>query len=116
MFRKIAKKILTKSPKTYTSIHAANFERTHKQDFSKFDEREKELLLDVQKNGYTVIRNFFDNELCQACINDMDMMFETKKEFVHKSEYADSRIFGAEDEGFSLSYHIEATSAVVAYC
>ena len=63
MFRKIAKKILTKSPKTYTSIHAANFERTHKQDFSKFDEREKELLLDVQKNGYTVIRNFFDNEL-----------------------------------------------------
>lgn len=26
------------------------------------------------------------------------------------------RIFGAEDEGFSLSYHIEATSAVVAYC
>ena len=97
MFRKIAKKILTKSPKTYTSIHAANFERTHKQDFSNFDEREKELLLDVQKNGYTVIRNFFDNELCQACINDMDMMFETKKEFVHKSEYADSRIFGAED-------------------
>ena len=26
------------------------------------------------------------------------------------------RIFGAEDEGFSLSYHVEATSAVVAYC
>ena len=27
----------------------------------------------------------------------MDWMFENKKEFVHSSDYADSRIFGAEE-------------------
>jgi len=41
MFRKIVKKILTKSPKAYTAIHTANFERTHRQDFSKLDKKEK---------------------------------------------------------------------------
>ena len=41
--------------------------------------------------------DFFDKEVCDACIKDMDWMYENKKEFVHKSEYADHRIFGAEE-------------------
>ena len=97
MFRKIAKKILTKSPKTYTAIHQANFERKHKQNFSNLNEKEKELLLEIKKNGYMVIPDFFDKKTCDACIKDMDWMYENKKEFVHKSEYADHRIFGAEE-------------------
>jgi len=96
MFRKIAKKILTKSPKLYTAIHTANFERTHRQNFSKLDKKEKDILMEVKKNGYTVIPDFFDKDQCNACIKDMDWMFENKKEFVQESEYADSRIFGAE--------------------
>ena len=97
MFRKIAKKILTKSPKTYTAIHTANFERTHKQDFSKLEKNEKELLEEIQKNGYVVIEDFFDKEFCQQCIKEMDLMYKNKKEFVHEDNYGDSRIFGAED-------------------
>lgn len=96
MFRKIAKSILTKSPKAYTAIHTANFERTHRQNFSKLDKKEKDILMEVKKNGYTVIPDFFDKDQCNACIKDMDWMFENKKEFVQESEYADSRIFGAE--------------------
>ena len=93
MFRKIAKKILTKSPKTYTAIHTANFERTHKQDFSKLEKNEKELLEEIQKNGYVVIEDFFDKEFCQQCIEEMDLMYKNKKEFVHEDNYGDSRIF-----------------------
>ena len=97
MFRKIAKKILTKSPKAYTAIHTANFERNHKQDFSNLNEEEQKLLLQIQQNGYVVIADFIDKKSCESCINDMDWMFENKKEFVHQSDYADSRIFGAEE-------------------
>ena len=95
MFRKIAKKILTKSPKAYTAVHTANFERSHKQDFSKLNEKEKQLLLEVQKNGYAVIPNFFDKEQCQKCIDDIDKMMKDNKEFVQTQE--DLRIFGAEE-------------------
>lgn len=96
-FRKLAKKILTKSPKIYTAIHSLNFELRHKQNFSKLEDKEKKLLLKVQKNGYTVIPNFFDDETCKKCIVDIDWMFENKKEFVHKTDYEDYRILGAED-------------------
>ena len=97
MFRKIAKKILTKSPKTYTAVHTANFERTHKQDFSELDENERELLEEIKKNGFIVMPEFFDKEFCQACMKEMDQMYENKKEFVHEDDYGDSRIFGAEE-------------------
>ena len=96
MFRKIAKKILTKSPKTYTAIHTTKFERSHKQDFTKLDKKLRDILLEIKENGYVVIPNFFNKEQCKSCIKDMDWMFENKKEFVQESEYADSRIFGAE--------------------
>tara|TARA_B110000263_G_C15269022_1_gene492523 strand:- start:29 stop:874 length:846 start_codon:yes stop_codon:yes gene_type:complete len=97
MFRKIAKKILTKSPKTYTAIHQANFQRKHKQNFSTLNEQEKKILLEINKNGYMVINDFLNKEICDACVKDMDWMFENKKEFVHSTDYADHRIFGAED-------------------
>ena len=95
MFRKIAKKILTKSPKAYTAFHNNNFERTHKQDFSKLDKKSMDILLEVKKNGYVVISNFFNKEQCQKCIDDIDDMFKNNKEFVQKQE--DLRIFGAEE-------------------
>jgi len=97
LFRKIAKKILTKSPKAYAAVHTANFERNHKQDFSFLNEKEQKLLFEIQKNGFVVISDFFDKKSCDDCIQDMDWMFENKKEFVHQSDYADSRIFGAEE-------------------
>ena len=97
MFRKIAKKILTKSPKAYTAVHTANFERNHKQDFSLLNQKEQKLLFEIRQNGYVVISDFFDKNSCASCVKDMDWMFENKKEFVHSSDYADSRIFGAEE-------------------
>jgi len=97
LFRKIAKKILTKSPKAYTAVHTANFERNHKQDFSYLNQEEQKLLFEIQQNGYVVIPDFFDKNSCESCVKDMDWMFENKKEFVHSSDYADSRIFGAEE-------------------
>jgi ectoine hydroxylase-related dioxygenase (phytanoyl-CoA dioxygenase family) len=103
MFRKIAKKILTKSPKTYTAIHEANFQRKHKQDFSNLNENEKSILSQINQNGYVVINDFMDKKICDNCIQDMDWMFENKKEFVHSSDYADHRIFGAEDLSKNIS-------------
>jgi ectoine hydroxylase-related dioxygenase (phytanoyl-CoA dioxygenase family) len=97
LFRKIAKKILTKSPKAYTAVHTANFERNHKQDFSYLNQEEQKLLFEIRQNGYVVIPDFFDKNSCESCVKDMDWMFENKKEFVHSSDYADSRIFGAEE-------------------
>ena len=97
LFRKIAKKILTKSPKAYTAVHTANFERNHKQDFSFLNQEEQKLLFEIRQNGYVVIPDFFDKNSCESCVKDMDWMFENKKEFVHSSDYADSRIFGAEE-------------------
>ena len=95
MFRKIVKKILTKSPKVFTAVHTTNFERSHKQDFSQLDKKEQDLLMEVKKNGYAVIPNFFDNDQCQKCIDDMDNIFKNNKEFVQKQE--DLRVFGAEE-------------------
>lgn len=97
LLRKIAKKILSKSPKAYTAAHTLNYERKHRQDFTHLNEEEQNLLKEIQKNGYVVIPNFFNKELCEACIKDMDKMYENNKEFIHKSDYADYRIFGAEE-------------------
>jgi ectoine hydroxylase-related dioxygenase (phytanoyl-CoA dioxygenase family) len=97
LLRKIAKKILSKSPKAYTIAHTLNYERKHRQDFTNLNEEEQNLLKEIQKNGYVVIPNFFNKELCEACIKDMDKMYENNKEFIHKSDYADYRIFGAEE-------------------
>ena len=97
MFRKIAKKILTKSPSTYTAIHQANFDRGHKQNFSNLKSDEKNLLESINNNGYAIMPNYFDENTCDACAQDMDWMFENKKEFVHNTEYNDFRIFGAEE-------------------
>ena len=97
------KKILTKSPKTYTAIHEANFQRKHKQNFSNLNEQEKTILSEINQNGYVVINDFLNKEICDACIEDMDWMFQNKKEFVHSTDYADQRIFGAEDLSKNIS-------------
>lgn len=100
-FRKLAKKIISKSPSLYSSIHTMNFERTHKQDFTKVDDNAKKILLEIQRNGFIVIPDFFDTDFCNACIKDIDCMLENKKEFVHTQE--DLRIFGAEDLSDNIS-------------
>jgi len=97
VFKKIAKKLLSKSPSLYTAAQTRKFEQSHKQDFSNLADNEKELLIQVRDKGYAVIPDFFDKELCDACIKDIDWMFENKKEFLQKSEFVDSRIFGAEE-------------------
>lgn len=96
LFRKIAKKILTKSPKAYTAAHTLKFENSHRQDFSKLTEKEKNILLEIKKKGYVVIPDFFDKNQCELCVNDMDLMFQNNKELIHESDHSDSRIFGAE--------------------
>ena len=45
--RSIAKKIISKSPSLYSSIHTQNFERTHKQDFTKVKDKEKKIEYDI---------------------------------------------------------------------
>ena len=96
IFRKIAKKVLTKSPKAYAAAHTLKFENSHKQNFSKLNEKEKNILLEIKKNGYVVIPDFFDKNACELCVNDMDLMFQNNKELVHQTDYSDLRIFGAE--------------------
>jgi hypothetical protein len=95
VFKKIAKKLLSKSPSLLASAQNYRFDQEHKQDFTKFKGKEKDLLLEIHKNGFALIPDFFDADLCNACIDDMDSMFETHPEFVHKKE--DLRIFGAEE-------------------
>ena len=99
--RGIAKKLLSKSPSLYASIHTNNFERNHKQDFTNIKDNEKNILLEIHQNGFAVLPKFFDMDFCNSCIKDMDWMFENKKEFVHTT--SDLRIFGAEDLSENIS-------------
>lgn len=101
VLRKLAKKIISTSPSLYSSIHTRNFERSHKQDFTKVNDKEKNVLLEIQQNGFTVLPKFFDVDFCNACIKDIDWMLENKKEFVHTD--SDLRIFGAEDLSENIS-------------
>ena len=99
--RGIAKKLLSKSPSLYASIHTKNFERNHKQDFTNIEDKEKNILLEIHQNGFAVLPKFFDVDFCNSCIKDMDLMFKNKKEFVHTT--SDLRIFGAEDLSENIS-------------
>jgi ectoine hydroxylase-related dioxygenase (phytanoyl-CoA dioxygenase family) len=94
VFRKLAKKILKKSPSLYSSLHTINFEQTHQQDISLLNENEKKLFQKVNDVGYVVLENFFDSDFCKKCITDFEWMLKNKKEFVQHSQ--DYRIFGAE--------------------
>jgi hypothetical protein len=97
IFKKIAKKLLSKSPSLNTAVQTKKFELAHKQDFSNLEDYEKDLLIQVRDNGYAVVPEFLDIETCDACTKDMDWMFENKKEFLRESDFGDSRIFGAEE-------------------
>ena len=101
IFRKIAKKILSKSPTIYTAAHSVNFRLNNPQNFSQCTKKEKEYLTEIQKNGFTVIPEFFTKEECKKCITDIEWILEHKKEFVQKSN--DYRVFGAEDLSENIS-------------
>lgn len=101
VFRKIAKKILSKSPTLYTAAHSVNFRLNNPQNFSQCTEKEKEYLTEIQKNGFIVIPEFFTKEECKKCITDIEWILEHKKEFVQKSN--DYRVFGAEDLSENIS-------------
>lgn len=94
--RKIAKEILKKSPKFYSTIHTMKFENSHKQDFSKLDNKSQKILLEIKNSGFSIINDFFDKDQCNECIKDMDWMYKNKKELIHGSDNNDLRIFGAE--------------------
>ena len=95
-FKKIAKKILSKSPKMYTAAQTAKFESSHKQNFSNLNDEERNLLTTIKNQGFIVIPDFFSKSECESCITDMDWMYENKSQFIHKTDYSDLRIFGAE--------------------
>jgi len=97
VFKKIAKKLLSKSPSLYTKVQTRKFEQSHKQDFSNLKDDEQKLLIELKENGYVIVPDFFDKSTCDACIDDMEWMFENKKEFLRKTDFGDFRIFGAED-------------------
>ena len=93
--RRTVKKLLSKSPTIDNTLRTLDFELKRKQDFSKLDSKERDLLLEIQKNGYVILPDFYDKEFCNACIKDTDWLLENKKEFIHKT--TDLRIFGAEE-------------------
>ena len=97
VFKKIAKKLLSTSPSLYTAAQTRKFEKSHKQDFSNLQENEKELLIELKENGYVIVPDFLDKSTCDECINDMEWMFENKKEYLRKTDFGDFRIFGAEE-------------------
>ena len=74
----------------------AKFESSHRQNFSKLSDNERNLLLKIKTHGYVVIPDFFSKNECESCITDMDWMYENKPELVHSTDYSDMRIFGAE--------------------
>ncbi len=94
MFKKIAKKALSKNPTMEGMLRNINFRLKNVQNFSKTSEKEREILNIVKENGYAVIPNYYDKEFCENCIKEIDRLLETKKEFVLKK--SDLRIFGAE--------------------
>lgn len=56
------------------------------------------VLNDVLANGYAVLPEFFSEEWCQACVEQIDDFIEKVPQYVHKGE--DERLFGAHN--FSL--------------
>lgn len=95
MFKKIAKKALSKNPSLDGVLRSMNFRLQNIQDFSKTEGKEREVLEKIKENGYVVIPNFYDKEFCEKCIKDIEWMFDNKKEFLHVK--SDLRIFGAEE-------------------
>ena len=51
IFKKIAKKLLSKSPSLNTAVQTKKFELAHKQDFSNLEDYEKDLLIQVRDNS-----------------------------------------------------------------
>jgi len=51
------------------------------------------VLNDVLANGYAVLPEFFSEEWCQACVEQIDDFIEKVPQYVHKGE--DERLFGA---------------------
>lgn len=97
MFKKIVKKVLSKNPSLNTKFHTWKHESKYKQDFSKNTKEEKALLTQVQENGFAVLSNYFDEDYCKKCRDDIDWMLENKKEFLREDSDFDLRIFGAEN-------------------
>ena len=96
MFKKLAKKVLSKNLALNTMVYSIKFELNHRQDFSNLDNDEKTILSQIKKYGYYVIPDFFDEEYCKNCILDIDDMLKNKKEFIREDSAFDYRIFGAE--------------------
>ena len=62
--RRTVKKLLSKSPTIDNTLRTLDFELKRKQDFSKLDSKERDLLLEIQKNGYVILPDFYDKEFC----------------------------------------------------
>ncbi len=88
------KEIGYSSPSSAALFYLIRQRLLHPQNFSNFSEDEKKILYEIQKNGYVVIPDFIDNEFCDNCIKDMDLMMKNHQEVVQK--YSDLRIFGSE--------------------
>lgn len=61
-----------------------------------FNESEKKIVNEIQKNGFFMIENFFDKNLCEEIINKIDLLLNDEKIKIHRPSASDERIFGSE--------------------
>lgn len=93
----LVKKILSKSPTTYNEIQVKRFEKSHKQDFSNLNEKEKSILNQIQNNGFVVLSEYFDKTFCDKCIEDIKSVIQNHKNLVHNDDTGDQRVVGIEE-------------------
>jgi hypothetical protein len=61
-----------------------------------FNESEKKIVNEIQKNGFFMIENFFDKNLCKEIINKIDLLLNDENIKIHRPSASDERIFGSE--------------------
>ena len=94
--KNIPLKLIKKNKTARTVGHYIKIHLDWPQDFSKYDEKERKLLYEIQKNGFAIIPNFVNREFCDSARKEVDRLLKEHKEFVVKNEWPDDRIYGGE--------------------
>jgi len=87
--------VIKKNQSFFASGYLLHQKLRYNQNFSKFEKNEQNILNQIQDKGYAVIPNFVDEDFCNQCIEDLELMIVDHSEYVQKK--SDLRIFGAEE-------------------
>lgn len=87
--------LLRKNKTLRTFGHYIKYRLSWPQNFSKYNDKEKKLLYEIQKNGFAIIPNFVSKEFCESARKEVDRLLKDYKEHVSQS-WPDLRIYGAE--------------------